>query len=105
MNGDSKSTIQSAPSLVGWLVRWARRAGTRNFFPALAALVIPVQNIFFLAAKCFILCVPIAQQPAAGVSVPEFLACLAFSRLNSGTETGQAVVQGRLSLNVVFGRH
>jgi hypothetical protein len=31
-----------------WLVRWARSAGTRDFYPALAALVNPVQNIFFL---------------------------------------------------------
>jgi hypothetical protein len=29
-----------------WLVRWAFRAGTRDFRPALAALVGPVQNIF-----------------------------------------------------------
>ncbi len=30
-----------------WLVIWARRAGTRDFFPALAALVGPVYKIFF----------------------------------------------------------
>jgi hypothetical protein len=30
-----------------WLVRWARRAGTRDFRPALAALVSPIQNIIF----------------------------------------------------------
>jgi hypothetical protein len=29
-----------------WLVRWACRAGTRDFYSALAALVGPVQNIF-----------------------------------------------------------
>jgi hypothetical protein len=29
-----------------WLVRWALRAGTRDLFPALPALVGPVQNIF-----------------------------------------------------------
>jgi hypothetical protein len=33
--------------ILTWLVRWARRAGTRDFYPALAALVGPVQNIFF----------------------------------------------------------
>jgi hypothetical protein len=59
-----------------WLVRWARRAGTRDFYPALAALVSPVQNVFFLTVHCLNLCVSIAQQ------------------------AGQAVVQGRLSLNV-----
>ncbi len=31
-----------------WLVRWACRAGTREFCSALAALVGPVQHIFFL---------------------------------------------------------
>jgi hypothetical protein len=30
-----------------WLVRWARRAGSRDFYPALAALVNLVKNIFF----------------------------------------------------------
>jgi hypothetical protein len=29
-----------------WLVRWACRAGTRDFCPALAALVSPIQDIF-----------------------------------------------------------
>ncbi len=58
-----------------WLVRWARRARTREFCPALDALVIQVQNIIFLSVHYFNLCVPMAQQP------------------------GQAVVQGRLSLN------
>ncbi len=29
-----------------WLVRWARHARTRDFCPALAALVSPVQNVF-----------------------------------------------------------
>ncbi len=56
-----------------WLVRWA---GTRDFCPALAALVGTVQNIFFLTVHYFNLFVPIAQQP------------------------GQAVVLGRLSLCV-----
>ncbi len=36
-----------------WLVRWALHAGTRDFCPALAALVRPVQNIFFLAVHYF----------------------------------------------------
>jgi hypothetical protein len=30
-----------------WLVRWACRAGTGDFCSALAALISPVQNIFF----------------------------------------------------------
>jgi hypothetical protein len=46
----------------------------RYFFPALVAFVSPVQNIFFLTVHN--LCVPLAQQ------------------------AGQAVVHGRLSLNV-----
>jgi hypothetical protein len=59
-----------------WLVSWALRAGTREFCPALVALVGPVQNIFFLTVHYFNSFVPIVQQ------------------------TGQAVVRGRLSLNV-----
>jgi hypothetical protein len=44
------------------LVRWACRAGTRYFFPALAALVGPVQYIFSLAVYYFNSFVPIAQE-------------------------------------------
>jgi hypothetical protein len=33
-------------AVLPWLVRWARHAGTRDFYPALAALVSSVQNIF-----------------------------------------------------------
>jgi hypothetical protein len=47
VNGDSKSTNERDPSLVHWLVHWALHAGTRDFYPALTALVSPVQNIFF----------------------------------------------------------
>jgi hypothetical protein len=31
-----------------WLARLADHAGARDFFPALAALVSPIQNMFFL---------------------------------------------------------
>jgi hypothetical protein len=61
------------------LVRWACRAGTRDFYPALAALDSPVQKYFFLTLHYCNLCVPIAQQP------------------------GQAVLHGRLSLNLCLG--
>jgi hypothetical protein len=37
-----------------WLVRWARRAVTRDFCPALAAFVSTVQNIVFLTVHYFI---------------------------------------------------
>ncbi len=33
--------------ILPWLVRWACRAGTRDFFSALSALVSSMQNIFF----------------------------------------------------------
>ncbi len=36
-----------------WLVRWACRAGKRYFCSALAALVGPVQNIFFSRCRLF----------------------------------------------------
>jgi hypothetical protein len=60
-NGDY-CTNDRGPSLVGFV-----------------GLFVPVQNIFFLTAHFFILCVPVAQQP------------------------GQAVVPGRLSLNMCLG--
>ncbi len=40
-NGDSRSTYER-----GWLVYWARSAGTNDVCHALAALVGPVQSIF-----------------------------------------------------------
>jgi hypothetical protein len=45
-----------------WLVRWACHAGTRDFCLALAALVGPVQNIFFLTVRYFNSFNSIAQQ-------------------------------------------
>jgi hypothetical protein len=33
-------------AVLPWLVCWARRAGTRDFYHALAALVNTLQNIF-----------------------------------------------------------
>jgi hypothetical protein len=62
--------------VIPWLVPWALPVGTRDFCPALAALVGPVQNIFFLSVHYFDSFVPIAQQ------------------------AGEAVVQSRLSLNM-----
>jgi hypothetical protein len=62
-----------------WLIRWARRAGTRDFYPDLAAPVGPVQNIFFPTIHYFTSFVPIAQ------------------------EVGQTVVLRRLSLVCVSG--
>ncbi len=51
-----------------WLVHWARRAGTKDFYPALAAPVSPVQNTFFLTIHYKVnLCVPTAQQPGLPV--------------------------------------
>jgi hypothetical protein len=32
--------------VLSWLVPWARRAGTRYFYPSLAAMASPEQNIF-----------------------------------------------------------
>jgi hypothetical protein len=56
-----------------WLVCWTRRAGTKDFSSASAALVSPVQNFQFLIVHFFNAFDPIAQQ------------------------TGQAAVLGRLS--------
>ncbi len=62
--------------LLPWLVRWASRAGTRDFCSSMTALVGPIQNIFFLAVYYFNAFVPIGQQ------------------------AGQAAVLGHLSLRM-----
>jgi hypothetical protein len=62
--------------VLSWLVRWACRAGTRDFCSALAALFGPVQNVFFLIVHYLNSFVLAAQQ------------------------AGQAVVLGRLSLRL-----
>jgi hypothetical protein len=49
------------------LVRWARRDSTRDICPALAALVRPVQNIFFPPHTSFTSFVPIAQRAGQAV--------------------------------------
>jgi hypothetical protein len=43
--------------ILPWLIPCARRAGTRDYYPVLAALVSVVQNIFFLTVHYFNLCV------------------------------------------------
>jgi hypothetical protein len=55
-----------------WLVHWARRAGARDFYSALADLVGPVQNIFSSPYTIHFFC----------------------------PHQAQAVMQGRLSLNM-----
>jgi hypothetical protein len=73
MNVDSKSANEG---VLPWLCWRACRAGKRDFCSALAVLVGPVQNIFFLAVHYFNSFVHIALQ------------------------VGQAVVLGRLSLSM-----
>ncbi len=79
-----------------WLVRWAWCAGTRDFCPALAALVGPVQNIFSslytisihlsplpskLGRQPCCLLVRVSGQAAAGLSLSVFLSA---SKIYSG---------------------
>ncbi len=71
VNGDSKSTNERGPSLVGSL---ELSCGTRDFCPALAALVFLVQNIFFLTAHYFNSFVPIS--PSKLGRQPCWIACL-----------------------------
>jgi hypothetical protein len=59
-----------------WLVRWACRVGTREFFSAWTAQVGPVQNIIFLTVNYLKSFVPIARQ------------------------AGQTAVLGRMSLSM-----
>jgi hypothetical protein len=68
------SAYEQSPFLVGSLV--SSSAGTRDFCPALAALIGPVKKIFLATTLYFTSFVPIAQQ------------------------AGQAVVPRRLSLNM-----
>jgi hypothetical protein len=66
--------------ILSWLVRWALHASTEDFYPALAALVSPVQNIFNL-------CVPIAQQPGQAVVQGRlFSECVSPVNLNTQTQ-------------------
>jgi hypothetical protein len=69
-NRDSKSTYEGD---LPWLFHWARPAGTRDFCPALAALVGPVQNMFFLAVPYFNSFVPFAQQAGGHAVMPGHL--------------------------------
>ncbi len=62
LNGDSKRTNKG----LSWLVCWTCRADTRDFCIGLAALVGPVQNIFFLTIHFFYSFVPISQQAGNG---------------------------------------
>jgi hypothetical protein len=48
--------------VLSWLVRWACRAGARDFCSALAAPVGTVQNIYFPHRTLFQFLCPIAQQ-------------------------------------------
>ncbi len=74
VNGDSKSTKKGAlPRLVRSFL--PSHAGTRYFCSAWAALVGPVQYIFFLSILYFNAFVPIAQQ-AVGRQQPCWIACL-----------------------------
>ncbi len=77
MNGDSKSTNERGPSLVG------PRAITRDFYPALVFLVSSVQNMFLLTVHHFSLCVPLGpHRPAtwagsrAGPPVSEYVSAV-----------------------------
>ncbi len=68
-----------------WLVLWARRVGTINFFPSLAAQVSPVQNSIFITAHLFTFLTPIAQQPGRAVVLGRLSLCLWFVRMNQTT--------------------
>jgi hypothetical protein len=64
--------------ILPWLVHWARRASIQEiFFPALAALVGPVQNILLLTVHYFTSFVPIVQQAGQAV-VPHRLSLIMY---------------------------
>jgi hypothetical protein len=66
------------------LVRWARQGGTRDFCPALAAIVSPVQNFFFLTGHFFSGLVPIAGTDRQSVRVTCLLTLSYSSKINGG---------------------
>jgi hypothetical protein len=85
------------------LVRWACRAGTRDFCSALAALVGPVQIIFFLTILCFNSVVPIAQQAgwAALLGRLSLTVCLrACGEQKENTGKGKQIRLSKLFVNV-----
>ncbi len=61
--------------VLSWLVRWACRAGTRDFCSALAALVGPVQNIF---SPPYTISIPLSPYASPGKlgRQPCWVACL-----------------------------
>jgi hypothetical protein len=59
MNGTQRGQLTG---VLSWWVHWAYRACTKDFCSALAALVGPVQNNFFLTVHYLNSFVPIAQQ-------------------------------------------
>ncbi len=59
--------------VLSWLVRWACRASTRDFFPALAGLVGPVQNTF---SSPFTFLISLSPSPSKLGRQPCWVACL-----------------------------
>ncbi len=82
VNGDSKRTNERSSFLV---VRWACRAGTRDFCSALAAPVGPVQNIFVVTVHYFKSPSPIklGRQPCCVASSYSVCLCWALCILHS----------------------
>ncbi len=58
------------------LVRWTRRAGEINFYPALADLVSPVQNIILLTAHFSTFVVPLLSNFGQAVVLGCLSLCL-----------------------------
>ncbi len=61
--------------VLSWLVRWACRAGTREFCSALAVLVGPVQNIIFFTVH-YSISIPFSPLPSKLGRQPCWVACL-----------------------------
>jgi hypothetical protein len=58
--------VQMKGPFLGWLVGLVVPV-PEILYPALAALVSPIQNIFFLTPHFSTLCIPVAQQPGQAV--------------------------------------
>jgi len=94
VNGDSKNTIP-------WLVRWACRAGTRIFCSALAALVSPVQKIFFPHRALFEFLYPHHPESSAGLTVSYSKCLSAATRLRCDAAYNPAVEELRMYMHIL----
>ncbi len=86
--GTQSVQMKGVLSFLSWLVRWACRAGTRDFCSALAAVDGPVQNAF---SSPYTISIPLSSSPTSPNKVgrqPCWIAC--FLVCVSGNESAKS---------------